>query len=116
MFHIFMVAWWGLFSIVIVPGHTRGSIPLATKVEACPFCSPLPACCQTDVPSPGKPSKSPSENCSICYLVAGLTTTPIVAVFTMSFTLVARSTAVVVAIPILDEAPLSILCRGPPAS
>jgi hypothetical protein len=84
---IITALWWALWTLIIVPGHTRGFIPL-TRIPTCPLC---PMCCAAEeAPShsstPAQPFQKSSDNCAICHVVAILTTAPATAAFILTLT------------------------------
>ena len=74
---ILLALFWALWTGIIIPGHTRGCVPLTTTSgsaapAACPFCM------SGNGEAPGKkgadPARKDSGNCAICNFVAKLST------------------------------------------
>src|SRR2546430_64053 len=82
--HLSLALWWLVWTLVIVPAHTRGIISLDGSYLAGGDKSPLlfgalvPPCCAHR--EPVTPSKAPApksaDNCAICQLAATTPHTP----------------------------------------
>ena len=109
---ILTALWWALWTIVIVPMHTRGAIPLVERgCPACCCCGPVGAG-HSDEKAP--PARENSENCAICHVVATLATTPVLPVFVQRFVALWRVEALGEALAVREGGPERLLCRGPP--
>ena len=110
---LFAVAWFA-WTGVIIPGHTRGIIPVAGSNAAAS--APAPSCCETSAEhSKDKKSCPPTANCAICELAVKLSG-PIV------ITLELKPLGLLELLPppapstfVRCEPPLIQSCRDPPA-
>lgn len=69
---ILFILWQAVWLNAVIPGHTRGAIPLPGSAPADE--SPAPGCCAgaTDREGESRPSPADRARCAVCYFAAGL--------------------------------------------
>jgi hypothetical protein len=105
---IIIAAMWLVWTGAIIPGHTRGAIPVAGSEST-------KSCCE----QPSKPEKKTpakrSHNCAVCAVAAKLTNGPGISLAPTRFTLLAINPP-----PVADRTEVASIvlprqCRDPPA-
>jgi hypothetical protein len=97
---------WFIWTGIVVPGHTRGAIPLNPSGASC---------CRHDVPTdPKAPPAKSSSNCAICYFAAHLMPAIAVPVNLEPGALIETAVIPQFQAPMLPAPDAGFLSRGPP--
>jgi hypothetical protein len=81
-FRIFLLQFWLVWALLIVPAHTRGAIAIGGTTEparAALLFDALPACCRGE--KSGKEPARTADNCAICQIISHSTNPPALPVF-----------------------------------
>src|SRR5436305_2037273 len=119
-FSIALLLFEALWLNVIVPGHTRGIVPLPGS--ACPRCVAHAAqtCHGSSATSPhhpddGRPCGDPAGNCAICHFAVRLTLPPVIDLTPPRLQLVETCRAERTVVPSSIRLNLTYYGRAPPA-